>query len=84
MTARAAAETILVIPSGSSVFLGDIPAKVLSVSIRGSAVQYEVAWIVGGDRKTAWCDPHEIRSDADMRAVGFVTPSGAGYQEHQP
>jgi hypothetical protein len=52
-------------------------AVVLQATVRGTLpciASYEVAWWVGGDRKTAWVEAHEVVPLAGQpvaQAVGF-------------
>lgn len=66
-------KALTVIAPGSKVKLAsDLEAIVLAVLIRGSLVQYEVAWIADSDRRSCFIESFEIVSnEGDTMEVGF-------------
>lgn len=51
----------------------DLVGTVLSVSIRGTSIQYEVAWWDGRTRKVEWFAEFELAAtgDEEKTAIGF-------------
>ena len=55
-----------------------ISVRIITVSVSGHwqgvlSARYEVAWLVGSDRKTAWIEPHEMQllDSGRYRKIGF-------------
>jgi hypothetical protein len=65
----------LLAPGAHVLLHGEINATIRQVSISGANhhVQYEVVWLNGNARSTAWVESHEIepRNDAEKMQVGF-------------
>lgn len=67
---------IEIYPLGSTVSVGDIKCRVISVSLIGheghTTIRYEVSWLINGDRKTAWIESFEISTSQEGKlSVGF-------------
>jgi hypothetical protein len=69
----------LLAPGAHVLLHGEINATIRQVSISGANhhVQYEVVWLNGNARSTAWVESHEIepRNDAEKMQVGFAAAS---------
>jgi hypothetical protein len=64
---------IKAIPTGTSVKIGQLDVTITSIVIRGNKlVQYEVSWIVNGDRKTSLVESYEVEHRLDDAIeIGF-------------
>lgn len=74
---------IRVIAPGSRVKLGDIEARVVGVSIRdGGRSTYEIAWVSGSARNSAWVEEFELEpAPKEQRLpVGFTPAPTRGEQ----
>lgn len=64
-------DLILIIPPAATAKMGDIDVLVIGIMLRQSSVQYEVAWCIEGDRKTAWVEECELTQSSRVTEVGF-------------
>lgn len=64
---------IAVYHPGSNVRVSGLDATVLQVILKANLyVQYEVAWTINGDRKTAWVEEFEVEfSETPRYIIGF-------------
>ena len=66
-----------IIPNGSTVItvMGKIEAIIIGVCVRGSSndfVEYNIAWMASGERKTDWVQAFELKLKVDNSApAGF-------------
>lgn len=54
----------------SHAMLGDIEVLITAIMIRGELIQVEIAYVLNGDRKSAWVELPEI-SNMEQVEIGF-------------